>query len=685
MAQIMRLPQIPALSWDDCRLLVDSVQDYAIFMLDAQGHVATWNRGAEKIKGYLADEIVGKHFSAFYTEEDKLAQKPERELVEATASGRVEDEGWRLRKDGTRFWANVIITALRDEQGQLRGFAKVTRDLTERRNSEESLRRSEERLRLLISSVNDYAIYMLDPEGHVTTWNPGAEKLKGYRSEEILGRHFSAFFPEEDRLRQKPERELELARTGGRFEEEGYRVRKDGTRFWASVVITPVRGERGELLGFAKVTRDLTERVQAEETARTLIREQAARTASEASEARLREAALTAERAKKRAEEASRIKDEFLATVSHELRTPLNAIVGWSALLRERVRDGSLTRGLEVIHRNAQAQAKIVDDILDMSRIITGKFHLDLRETDLVAVVRDALEVVRPSASARGIELSVKAEPGVGRLVADPLRVQQVAWNILSNAVKFSQPGGKVTAEVRQDGSSLVLSVTDTGRGIDPEFLPFVFDRFSQADSSTTRRVGGLGLGLSIVRHIVDLHGGQVEARSEGVGAGATFIVTLPVRAVAPPSEPDDTRPQAEPARTEPDETKMLAGLKVLVVDDEPDARELLQLVLGDAGAVVRTAASAAEGFAQFREFRPDVLVSDLGMPEEDGYALMRRIRALPAEEGGAAPSVALTAYSHSSDRTNALQAGFTTHIAKPVRTDDLLAALHNLAAFART
>jgi PAS domain S-box-containing protein len=530
--------------------------------------------------------------------------------------------------------------------------------------------------------VNDYAIYMLDPEGHVSTWNSGAEKLKGYRADEILGQHFSRFFPEEAKLDGKPARELSTALGSGRFEEEGYRVRKDGTQFWANVVITPVRDERGELVGFAKVTRDLTSRLANEEMARTLIREQAARTASEASEGRLREAAAIAEQAKKRAEDASRVKDEFLATVSHELRTPLNAIVGWATLLRDRAEDPTFARGLDVIQRNAQAQTKIVDDILDVSRIITGKLHLDLRDTDLVAIVRDALEVVRPSAVAKGILLSLVAHNPVGRVVADPLRLQQVAWNLLSNAVKFTNTGGKVTAEVCQDGPTLKLVVSDTGRGIDPDFLPFVFDRFRQADSSITRRVGGLGLGLSIVKQLVDLHGGHVEAHSEGVGTGAMFTVTLPVRAVLPADQEDSV--EAGPRSVRPKARLNLDGLKILVVDDEPDARELLEAVLADAGCVVRTASSAADGFSAFREFAPDLLVSDLGMPDEDGYSLMRRIRALPHEEGGDVPSVALTAYTHASDRTNALKAGFTTHIAKPVRTDDLLAALQNLAAFAR-
>jgi PAS domain S-box-containing protein len=656
------------------RLLVESVQDYAIFMLDVDGRVATWNRGAEKIKGYTANDIIGKHFSTFYPPEDVASGKPAREIEDALRDGRVEDEGFRVRKDGTLFWANVVITTLRDDRGIARGFAKVTRDLTTRRAAEEELRRSEERFRLLVDAVNDYAIYMLDPTGNVSTWNAGAARLKGYRAHEIVGRNFSVFFPEEDIRAGKPQQELAVALAQGRFEEEGYRVRKDGTRFWANVVLTPVRGAQGVLLGFAKVTRDLTDRMRAEETARELASEQAARAASEAAEAQVR-------RAVQRAEEANRVKDEFLATVSHELRTPLNAILGWSSLLRGRNPEPSIAKAIDIIHRNAVAQAKIIEDILDVSRIITGKLHLDVAATDLVVIVRDAIEVVRPSAIAKHLALEFTPPEQECLLVADPERLQQVAWNLLSNAVKFTDNGGRVTVAIRLDDAKIALSVSDTGRGIDPAFLPFVFDRFQQADSSSTRRVGGLGLGLAIVRHLVELHGGQVEAKSEGLGKGTTMTVILPIRAgqadvaeaqttAAAPAKPDQLGAQGE-----------LAGTRVLVVDDEPDARELLEVVLSQAGATVETAHSAADGLIQLQRFRPHVLVSDIGMPAEDGYSFMQRVKALKADSGGATPAIALTAYTRGQDRVKALAMGFTTHLAKPVKPHDLIAAVSTLAA----
>jgi hypothetical protein len=383
------------------------------------------------------------------------------------------------------------------------------------------------------------------------------------------------------------------------------------------------------------------------------------------------------------AERASRVKDEFLATVSHELRTPLNAIVGWAGLLRNRVADPSAAKGLEVIHRNAQAQGKIIEDILDVSRIITGKLRLELKPADLIAIVREAVEVVRPSAAAKHIAIEIVPPTEPCLLVADPERLQQVVWNLVSNAVKFTNAGGSIQVVVERESSQLRLTVVDTGRGIDADFLPYVFDRFKQADGSTTRRVGGLGLGLAIVRHIVELHGGQVEVTSAGPGEGASFTVRLPVRAIAPRDD-DDPEDAAVPSKsTRPPSSASLAGLRVLIVDDEPDARELLTTLLESADACVESASSAAEAFDVVRRVGADVLVSDIGMPGEDGYTLIQRIRALDPALGGGIPSIALTAYARAEDRTKALAFGFTTHISKPVKPEDLISAVANLARFA--
>jgi PAS domain S-box-containing protein len=954
------------------RLLVESVQDYAIFVLDRSGHVATWNTGAQRIKGYLSEEIIGRHFSAFYSAEDVAARKPERELEIASEHGRVEDEGWRVRKDGTRFWANVVITALRDERGALTGYGKVTRDLTQRREAEERLRRSEERFRLLVESVHDYAIYMLDASGKVATWNAGAESIKGFKAAEIVGTHFSAFFTPEANAAGRPQRELEIAEREGRFEEEAFRVRKDGTRFWANVILTAVRDELGTLRGFAKITRDLTGRREAEETERQLMvgrrlevilegvgdgitaqdrdgrllfansaaaktcgfdsveeliaagpaeivkrfeildesgravasdalpgrvalrtgqpatallrvrnlatgaqtmmhvrasavlgedrspalainiwhdvseehrREQRERYLAAASSALsssldyattlstlarvlvpgiadwcainvlegeqlanvaiahvdptkidlarayqqkyaldsgarrglwtvidsgqselyedvtdamlvarsqdaehlryLRElgmrsviiapilvrerpcgvislistregrrydrsdlalveelgrrvgasienaklyaaeknAARRAEEAAKRAEDASRIKDEFLATVSHELRTPLNAIVGWAYVLRERNRDPGLEKGIEVIHRNAHAQAKIIEDILDVSRIITGNLRLDLELADFVATIRNAIEVVGASAQAKQIAIDFAAPSEPCLLMADHERLQQVAWNLLSNAVKFTEPAGVITLTLACERTGVSLTVADTGRGIDPQFLPFVFDRFKQADSSTTRRVGGLGLGLAIVRHIVELHGGSVVAHSDGLGRGAAFTITVPTAARARISEAP-APPAIASERERPSGTiYALSDVRLLVVDDETDTRELVQTVLAQAGAVVEAAGSAREALELLTRFTPEVIVSDVGMPDEDGYAFMRHVRALEDEALRRVPAIALTAYTRSADRAKALAAGFTTHLGKPINVSELIGTVAKLLA----
>ncbi len=653
--------------------LFDNIPDYAIFMLDLEGRVATWNLGAVRMKGFTREEIVGKNFSIFFTPEDRLSGKPARMLETVRQEGHIEDESWRVRKDGSRFWGNIVITALKDDRDRLIGFLKVTRDLTAGKLAEEELRRSEERFRLLVESVTDYAIYMLDPDGRVTTWNSGAERMTGYRATDIVGQSFTRFFLPEDAKAGKPAAELERARLHGRFEDEAWRVRRDGTRFWANVIVTPMRDAHGSLVGFSKVTRDLSERRFAEETERRLSVEQTARVALEESEARLKDAV-------NRADAANRVKDEFLATVSHELRTPLNAIVGWSSLLRTRTDDPALTKGLASIHQNALSQSRLIEDILDVSRIITGKLHLNLTATDVMDVVHQAAEVIRPSAEAKHIALRFEFPEEPVLLVADPDRLRQVVWNLLSNAVKFTEPNGEVVTTVERVGTELSVAVRDTGHGIEPEFLPHVFERFRQADGTTTRRFGGLGLGLAIVRHIAELHGGRAEAASEGAGKGALFRVTLPMRpmASAPASERSSVRPPAL-ARTQ-----TLRGLRLLVVDDDRDAREVLEEALADAGSSVRSADSAAHGLDLVRSFRPHVIISDVGMPEEDGYAFMRHVRELGARQGGDVPSIALTGYARHGDRTSAIAAGFTAHVAKPVVPADLVELVSSLADDAR-
>ena len=394
------------------------------------------------------------------------------------------------------------------------------------------------------------------------------------------------------------------------------------------------------------------------------------------SEIALRERAIEAEG-------LNRTKDEFLATVSHELRTPLNAILGWSSLLRGRGADREAQKGLEVIHRNALSQARLIDDILDVSRIITGKLLLETKPADLAAIAAEAVEAARPSATAKNIEIDLTRPAEGSFLEADPDRLRQVVWNLVSNAVKFTGRGGSVRIVIERRDSQLALTVVDTGSGIEPAFLPHVFDRFRQADSSTTRATSGLGLGLAIVRHIVELHGGTVAAFSEGLGKGASFTIQLPIRAVfsAEPSRETREDVRHEEIRLDP---PSLEGVRVLVVDDQDDAREMLAAALAGAGGEVETAASVADAFAALVRSRPDVLVSDIGMPDEDGYSLIDRLRRLGASDGGAIPAVAVTAYTRAEDRTRALDAGFTTHIGKPVSPDELIGVVASLAVSTR-
>ncbi len=664
---------------DRFRLLVESVVDYGIFMLDRNGFITSWNAGARRVKGYSADEILGKHFSIFYPKDEAASGKCDRELETALRDGRFEEEGWRIRNDGTRFWANVVIAPVRASDGTLLGFGKVTRDLTDRQRAQEELRQSEERMRLLVASVKDYAIFVLDPTGHVATWNPGAERLKGYSAGEIIGQHFSLFYPDDESRLAKCARELETATHEGRFEEEGFRIRKDGTRFWANVIITPIRNPDGRLLGFAKVTRALSERRRSEEERITLARVDEARRVAEQNERSLAAAAEELRYARDRAEEASRLKDDFLATVSHELRTPLTAILGWSRMLTS----GSLTpeksaRALDIISKNATAQSQIIEDLLDVSRIITGQLRLDTDVVDISRVVSAAIEVVRPAADAKGVSLTWLPPFDIASLSGDASRLQQVLWNLFANAVKFTARGGRVDITAEREGESLQIVVADTGQGIAPAFLPRIFERFTQEDGGLTRRAGGLGLGLAIVKHLIELHGGTVEAQSEGEGKGSRFVVRLPVP--QPPAKLSSPPPSSAPASAAFSISSQLAGLHVLVVDDEEDVRELVRAVLEGAGARVTSAVSAQDALAAVRDERPDLLLSDIGMPGEDGHALIRSLRKLPREMGGRIPAIALTAYARLEDRREALVAGFQNHVTKPIEPEDLVLILANAA-----
>ena len=649
------------------RLLVETVSDYAIFMLDSEGYVLTWNLGAQRIKGYLAEEIIGQHFSRFYPAGAIGRGWPQHELRVAAEQGRFEDEGWRIRKDGSKFWANVVITALRDEDGRLRGFTKITRDLTERRAHEESLRQSEERFRLLVDGLGDYAIFMLDANGYVLTWNTGAQRINGYSDKEIIAQHFSRFYPPDAIQGGWPEHELQVATEQGRFEDEGWRVRKDGSKFWANVVITALRDEDGRLRGFAKLTRDLSER--------RCIEALQADTAQ-------REELLEAERrARIQAQRLARMKDEFVSTLSHELRTPLHAILGWAQILRKReaLKTDDMQRGMEAIERNARAQVQLIDELLDLSRIMSGRIRLDVQRLMLAGVIEGALESAEPAARAKQISLEKILDPRAGPVSGEPARLQQVVWNLLGNAIKFTPKGGRVQVLLERVDSHLELSVSDTGIGIPADFLPHVFDHFSQRDGSTTRSYAGLGLGLAISKQLVELHGGTLRAKSPGEGQGATFIVSLPLTIIRlEDEEPGRSHPTYPSATGVEALLPGLASVRVLVVDDELDARELMQRVLEEQGATVTAAASGEEALLILETSEPDILLSDIGMPGMDGYQLIRRIRASEAK-GGRLPAVALTAFARPEDRKKVILAGYQSHLAKPFDIAELVIVVAGL------
>jgi PAS domain S-box-containing protein len=488
------------------RLLVDSVRDYAIFALDCAGNILSWNEGASRIKGYSADEIIGKHFSIFYPA-DKVAERfPEHELEVAASAGRFEDEGWRLRKDGSRIWANVVITALRNDDGALVGFAKVTRDLTDRRRAEEELSESELRFRLLVADVRDYAIFMLDPEGRVASWNAGAERISGYSAVEIVDRHFSLFYPPERVAEKFPQYELEMAARHGRFEDENWRVRKDGTRFWANVVLTAMRDPGGALLGFAKITRDLTERRRAEEQ-------------------RLEDARRIAA-----AEATSRAKSEFLTAMSHELRTPLNAIGGYADLMGEGLY-GPLTPGqrdaLDRLRRSQRHLLAIIEDLLSYGQIEAGAARFDIAAVPVMELLNDVQAMMEPAALRRQIRLDCVACPETVMAHADRARTRQVLVNLMANAVKFTPIGGTVTVSCAHDGDRVRVSVVDTGPGIPENHHEAIFEPFVQVGRSLNRPKEGTGLGLAISREIARGMGGTITVESQP-DRGATFTLELP-------------------------------------------------------------------------------------------------------------------------------------------------------------
>jgi PAS domain S-box-containing protein len=515
-----------------------------------------------------------------------------------------------------------------------------------------------------IVDSSDDAIVSKTLEGIITSWNHGAEKIFGYSAAEAIGQHITFIIPPE--RHSEEDDVLAHIRRGEKVDHfETIRQTKDGRRVGISLTVSPVRDVQGRIIGASKVARDITLRKQADEERQRLMDE--------------------AEAARRNAEEANRLKDDFLATVSHELRNPLNSIVGWAGLLSGgRLDEKKTARALDAINRAAQAQDQIISDLLDVSRIISGRLRLDIRPLRLIEVLETAIETVRPAADAKEIRLQPLLDPGASQMAGDPDRLRQVFWNLLSNAVKFTPKDGRIQIHSERIDDHVEISVSDTGIGIEPSLIPFVFDRFRQGDSGTNRQSPGLGLGLAIVRSLVELHGGTVWVDSKGTGHGSNFTIRLPTM-IAPgiigearlgevnthPTVADIKSSAAEPA---------LTNLRVLVVDDEDGAREVASAILTQAQAEVRTAASAGDALKIMDEWRPQVLVVDIGMPEVDGYEFIRRVRARSTRSGGDVPAAALTAYTRIQDRLRVLSAGYQMHVPKPIQPQELVTVVASLA-----
>ena len=648
------------LSEERFRMLLENVKDYAIFLLDTDARIVRWSVGAEDILGYREAEILGQSGAIIFTPEDIRAGADKEELNTAVTQGQAEDERWHVRKDGTVFWASGIMTSLRDQTGQLQGFAKIMCDMTARKQAEEALRESNTRLQFTLEAgqLGDWDLDLVTKTARRSLRHDrifGYDSLLPNWSYDIFLNHV---YPEDRELVDRSFQHTFSTAEDWDFECRIIRLDRSIRWIWAKGSV--YRDPDGNPIRLMGIVTDITDRKQAEsEREQLLKREQEARAEAEA---------------------ANRMKDEFLATLSHELRTPLNAMLGWTTLLRTRkFNEATTARALETIDRNTKSLQQLIEDVLDVSRIITGKLRLNICPVEIVPIIEAAIETVLPAAEAKNIQIDLGLDASVGAILADANRLQQVFWNLLTNAVKFTPKGGRVEVRLDRINSRIQVRVSDTGQGIAPDFLPYVFDRFRQADSSSTRSHGGLGLGLAIVRHLVELHGGTVRAESQGEGKGATFIVDLPIRAVRiQASESEQLQPQVT---SEPQMCALsLEGLRVLVVDDEADARELLTTILTQYGAKVTAVATAGEALETIQKSQLDVLVSDIGMPGEDGYTLIRKIRAIDPNQGGKIPAVALTAYAGVQDQRQTLSAGFQIHLPKPVNPSQLATAIANLA-----
>ncbi len=611
---------------DQFRLLVHSVVDYGMFILDPRGYVVSWNSGAQLIKQYAAEEIIGQHFSLFYPRDSVEAGWPDEELRRADNLGRFEDEGWRVRKDGSQFWANVVITALRAPDGSLRGYAKVTRDLSERRKHEEALRTSEQRFRLLVEGVKDTAIFMLNPQGEVESWSSGAELIKGYTAAEVMGRHFSIFYTAEDLAAGRPAVDLQSALTLDRFERQGWRMRKDGSAFWAQTVISSMHDGAQVLLGFALLTRDLTQIRRMEEL-----------------------------------EKSSQRMSEFLAMLAHELRNPLAPIRNAVSVMQlDPVASPVIRKSRDVIDRQLAHMTRLVDDLLDAGRLTTGKITLQLERVRYDEVVSRAVEAVRPQLDARSQQLEIHLPPHELLVMGDAVRLSQVLQNLLINAAKFTPDRGRIEVRVHLKGAQIFTAVRDNGIGLERGQIDEIFVLFAQGDQRRSDKESGLGIGLTLARSLVELHGGVLQAHSEGLGKGSSFEFFLPDAELGP-----SLRSDAE-------------DVLCLVVDDNRDAADSMAEILRLLDFQALVAYGGAQALVVMAERSPHVVFLDLSMPDMDGHEVLQRMRAMDRR----LPFLAAAVSGHGApeDRQRTLAAGFDAHLTKPADLD----ALREFLAVAR-
>jgi PAS domain S-box-containing protein len=612
-----------------------------------------------RIVGYAREELLRLTFQQITYPEDL---DTELDLMQQVLSGARATYGLEkryLHEQGRPVWVNLTVSLVRDGTGAPQYFIAIIEEIQQRKQAEEGARRWQR-----VFEQAEFGLAHTDARTNTfLEVNSSYARQHGYTPEELVGQPILSVYAPETHAEMR-ERTLEIDRSGHLVYESLHR-RKDGTDFPVLMEVTVIRDDAGRPVSRVAYALDITERRRNEEEREQLLRRE--------------------QHARALAETANRLRDDFLATISHELRTPLNHIYGWIKLLRSgQLEAGEAERALETIERNVQAQNKLIEDLLDVSRIITGKLRLDVRAVALTEVVDAAVEAARPAALAKGVHLHVSTDARADTLSGDPNRLQQIAWNLISNAIKFTPPDGHVTVRVERVNGHVRLSVCDTGEGIAPEFLPQVFERFSQQDTTKARRHGGLGLGLAIVRHLTELHGGRVAVESPGLGQGATFIVELPLVSTGSLRDPTGTQgpalgPNGLSSETGLADVPRLDGVRVLVVDDEPDSLVLLKTLLEPLGAEVRLAEVMAQALAVLATWQPDILVSDIGMPDGDGYELLRHVRELDRHHRRSMPAVALTAYASAEERLYALAAGFQMHVTKPVEPAELVIVIASL------